>query len=248
MILHSQGKVPPTLRFYRWHPPCLSVGYFQSVQKEVELDRCHEMRIGLVRRPTGGRAILHEDELTYSLVISEVSPQASGGICESYRKLSQGILQGLHLLGVQAQAERRIGRNGHEPRSGACFDSTSRYEITVKGRKLVGSAQVRRQGSILQQGTVPLSIDGERLFSLLKAPDEIRRRAMVDSFCKGVTSLKQVLGAEVGWEEVTKAIKRGFEQGLGVRLILGQLTPEEEELARWLVKHKYVTEEWNFRR
>lgn len=99
LLAVAEGKAPPTLRFYGWEPPCLSIGYSQSMG-EVDVDRCRKAGIGLVRRPTGGRAILHADELTYSVVAPQTEPRVAGGVIESYRRLSLGLVAGLRALSL----------------------------------------------------------------------------------------------------------------------------------------------------
>ncbi|UCC87086.1 MAG: lipoate--protein ligase family protein [Anaerolineales bacterium] len=167
-ILHvlADGAGHPTLRFYQWEPACLSLGYNQPWTDVNEL-ACASLGYTWVRRPTGGRAILHTDELTYSIVVPADEPRVSGGVVDSYRRLSAGLLAGLRALGAdvfQAQEEKVLN-----PDQGAvCFDTPSKYEITVRGKKLIGSAQVRRRGMILQHGTLPLTGDLNRIFSCLQ--------------------------------------------------------------------------------
>jgi lipoate-protein ligase A len=170
-VLHAlaDGKGLPTLRFYRWEPACLSLGYNQH-HSEVDEDACVGLGYTWVRRPTGGRAILHTDELTYSVVAPQDEPRVMGGIVESYRRLSQGLLAGLRALGAdvfQAQEEKALDSHS----SAVCFDTPSNYEITVNGKKVVGSAQVRRRGIVLQHGSVPLTGDLGRIFSCLRLPE-----------------------------------------------------------------------------
>ena len=210
LLAVAQGKAPPTLRFYGWQPPCLSIGYNQSAG-EVDVERCRERGVDFVRRPTGGRAVLHADELTYSVVAPQDEPRVAGGVIESYRRLSQGLIAGLRALGVGAvQAEewtpqlaavgarassgvRQIG-DGEKP--AACFHVPSAYEIAVGGRKLVGSAQVRRRGCVLQHGALPLVGDVARILDFLRVPggrrEELRER---------VTSLELALGRVVPSDE-----------------------------------------------
>lgn len=245
--LHGRGESPPTIRFYGWEPACLSIGYFQSVDREIEVDGCRTAGIDLVRRPTGGRAVLHDDELTYSLIAREKEPRIGGGVTESYRKISAGIVAGLSLLSVTA--ELAPGRDGSRDRyhSAACFDSASSYEVAVEGRKLVGSAQVRRSGVVLQHGSLLLSFDGDKLLSLLKLSADARSSLRAELERK-VTSLATASRRRIGIAEVSEALRCGFEQALDVRLVPGSLTQAEEELASQLLVEKYANAEWNFRR
>ncbi|RLC86950.1 MAG: hypothetical protein DRI79_09275, partial [Chloroflexi bacterium] len=169
----AAGLVPPTLRLYAWEPPCLSLGRAQPLA-DVDREAVQAAGFNLVRRPTGGRAILHVDELTYSVVAPQGEPRVTGGIVESYRRLSAGLVHGLERLGMAGLvADRRAppsptGRGG----TGVCFEVPSDYEITAGGRKLVGSAQMRAQSVVLQHGAVPLHGDIARICSLLASrPD-----------------------------------------------------------------------------
>ncbi len=170
----AEGMSLPTLRFYGWEPPCVSVGYSQSVRKEVDLDRCRERGYTWVRRPTGGLAILHIDELTYSVVAPRGEARVAGDIITSYRRLSLGLVEGLRTLhGGVVQADLMEADGGLE-KSAACFDVPSHYEVTAYGRKLVGSAQVRRNGVVLQHGALPLEGDVARLVDVLALPEPDR--------------------------------------------------------------------------
>lgn len=244
---HARGLNHPTIRFYRWRPACLSIGYAQSMRKEVDLERCNERGIDVVRRPTGGRAILHDRELTYSLVARDDDPLVSGGIVESYRKISEGIVRGLRLLGADAVAAQ------HRPslppsKTPACFDSVSHYEVTVDERKIVGSAQMRRQGVILQHGSLLLEVNACDMFDLLRLPSEEMRQQLAADFSQQVVSLNEVLGRMVQFEEAAEAVARGFTQAFAVELVPDVLSSEEETLGLALRASKYATEAWNFLR
>src|SRR5215213_5352705 len=152
--LERSEQPAPILRFYGWQPAALSLGYAQRAEREVNFKACEEMGIEWVRRPTGGRAILHDHaELTYSLVGSVEDPQFSGGVLESYRKISGALVEGLRRLGVEAEMAEKDRRGHADALTSACFDAPSAYEITWQGRKIIGSAQARQRGALLQQGT-----------------------------------------------------------------------------------------------
>jgi lipoate-protein ligase A len=152
----AAGRSLPTLRLYAWEPPTLSLGFAQPAA-DVDRDALRRLGWGLVRRPTGGRAILHTDELTYSITAPETDPLMQGGVLESYRRLSLGLLAGLRLLGVEVQADE--GARGRAVRNPVCFEIPSQYEISAGGKKLIGSAQARRLGGVLQHGAFPLGGD-----------------------------------------------------------------------------------------
>ncbi|MCL4534682.1 MAG: lipoate--protein ligase family protein [Bacteroidetes bacterium] len=247
LTLRARGQSPPTIRFYRWRPPCLSIGYAQSMREEVDVKRCRQRGIDVVRRPTGGRAILHDRELTYSLVARDDDPLVSGGIVESYRKISEGIVRGLRLLGVDAAAGQR--RDGlPASKTAACFDAVSHYEVTVNGRKIVGSAQMRRQGVILQHGSILLEVDALAMFGLLRLPSDAVREQMAVDFERQVASLGEALGREVSFDEAAAAMGAGFAEAFSVRLLPGTLSAQEKALAAELRAGKYATDAWNFLR
>lgn len=245
---HAAGQVPPTLRFYGWNPPAVSIGYFQRLQGEVDLDTCRRLGIEAVRRPTGGRAVLHEDELTYSVVISQ--DLLPGDVIHTYRVLCQGLLDGIRRLDVPVDmAMPHAGRPARleAESSAACFNSPSWYELEVDGRKVVGSAQVRTGGVILQHGSILLSLDADRLFSVLRLPDD-RREAAKRVFLRKATSLGDALGQPVTWEAARDAVTAGFAAGLGISLTPGDLTPGERARAEELARIKYGSESWNAKR
>ncbi len=236
----AQGLVPPTLRLYAWEPGSLSLGRAQPVA-DADRQALAEAGLGLVRRPTGGRAILHIDELTYSVVAPEDEPRVAGGIIESYRRLSAALAHALLTLGVanlaaDRRAERRLSRAGP-----VCFELPSDYEITAGGRKLVGSAQMRALGAVLQHGALPLYGDITRICRYLSAhpdPERVRARA---------TNLETVLGRTVRWDEAADAVEEGFVKTLSLRLEPGSLTAEERMWAEELRAEKYGDEAWTCR-
>ena len=242
----ATGDSLPTLRFYAWQPPCLSVGYSQAVRDEVDLGACHAQGIDLVRRPTGGRAILHTDELTYSVVAFQDDPRVAGEIVESYRRLCQGLLAGLRMLGLDVvQAGRKPSRP--ETFSAACFDAPSDYEITVQGKKLIGSAQARRRGVVLQHGALPLGGDVTRIVDVLHLPDD-EREAFRAALRARATTLESALGRTVSFDEAAHTLVQGFAQALNLELVPGGLSPDELARAGVLRTEKYAAEGWTFQR
>ncbi|GAW27833.1 hypothetical protein ULO1_04030 [Carboxydocella sp. ULO1] len=239
----AAGQVPPTLRFYAWQPPGLSLGYFQRLQQEVDLVACQRLGVKVVRRLTGGRAVLHEHELTYSLIAPQDHPAVSGSVLESYLKISRGLLTGLKNLGIDACLAE--GKSGTEPASSACFDAPSRYELTVEGKKLVGSAQTRKQGVVLQHGSILVRLETEKLFACLRFPSEEMRRRLLSNFHQRAITIGAILGREPEYEELVNAFTAGFSQGLGIELQTGLLTEQEKAQAAMLVAEKYSQESWN---
>ncbi|MFZ5814771.1 MAG: lipoate--protein ligase family protein [Bacillota bacterium] len=249
MRAHGRGEVPPTLRFYGWRPAAVSIGYFQSMREEVDLEAVRAGGYGYVRRPTGGRLIFHHLELTYSVAIRE--ELLPGGVVETYRELSRGLLEGMLLLGAQPELSggeedpRRINPSGFNT---ACFDTASAYELQVGGRKVAGSAQTRRDGVILQHGAILLDMDVDLLFALMRLPEGAPRERLIQRFRSKATTLREALGREIGYDEAREAFTAGFERGLGLRLTPGELTRAERDEAERLVAEKYGNDLWNLKK
>ncbi|MBP1989157.1 lipoate--protein ligase family protein [Paenibacillus eucommiae] len=255
LTAHSEGLVPPTVRFYGWNPATLSIGYFQKAQ-EVDGEALQREGIGFVRRPTGGRAVLHDKELTYSIIVSETYPGIPRNVTEAYRVLSEGLLQGFRALGLAAEMVQLASDEEKEKYasagSAACFDSPSWYELVVEGRKVAGSAQVRQKDVVLQHGSILLDMDTEQLFRMLKFSNERVGERMKQSFTKKAVAINELLRfqgkAEVGIGQVEEAFRREIALSLGVQFEEAELTAYENELTRQLVLEKYGSEAWNFRR
>lgn len=249
---HSEGKIPPIIRFYGWEPASLSVGYFQKIEKEIDMEAVKKHGLGFVRRPTGGRGVLHEHELTYSVIVTEEHPEMPKTVTEAYRVISEGVLRGFRNLGLEAYFA--VPRTDEEknalksPRSAVCFDAPSWYELVVEGRKVAGSAQTRQKGVILQHGAILLDLDEDKLFSLFKYPNERVKERMQKAFRTKAVAIKEISGRTVGMDEAMKAFKAGFEEGLNIELEPYTLTVEEMDYVLNLAKTKYESDEWNFKR
>ena len=169
----ASAKAPPALRLYSWSPPALSIGRFQKAEEVADLEACRRQGVDIVRRPTGGRAILHDRELTYSLTIPDERSYIPAGVIPSYRFISRALLDAFVLLGIEAELSPESKR-GAGVAPGSCFDSPSAYELQIGGKKVVGSAQMRRDGVLLQHGSILLKLQ-PRLYSLLlRLPPVIR--------------------------------------------------------------------------
>lgn len=238
------GSSRPTLRFYAWAPPCLSLGRSQHLS-EVDLTACSRAGVDTVRRPTGGRAILHTDELTYSVALLQTDPRTEGGIVEGYRRLSEGLLAGLRRLGVPAVQARKSTKPLDEA-TAVCFESPADYEITADGRKLVGSAQWRAGGGVLQHGSLPLRGDIGRIVEFLAFSDGDREYQR-DRLHEVAITLEEAIGHAVSYECVAEALAAGFSQALNLRLVPGQLTSEERSLATRLRTERYLCPDWTQR-
>ncbi|MGG4168648.1 biotin/lipoate A/B protein ligase family protein [Rossellomorea vietnamensis] len=249
---HSEGKIPPTIRFYGWDPATLSIGYFQKVEKEINLDAVKGHGLGFVRRPTGGRGVLHEHELTYSVIVSEEHPEMPRTVTEAYRVISEGILKGFQGLGLEAYfavprtAEEREGLKN--PRSAVCFDAPSWYELVVEGRKVAGSAQTRQKGVILQHGSILLDLDEDKLFSLFNYPSDRVKERMQRAFKSKAVAMNEISSVPVTMEMAKEAFKKGFEEGLNIHLEPYELSEEETQYVVDLAESRYESDEWNFKR
>lgn len=236
------GTAPPTLRFFRWEPACLSLGYFQPYAV-VNSEACAASGVGVVRRPTGGRAILHDRELTYSVALPLSTLGSDQAVELSYFRLSQALLEGLRASGASVTLARDEpdGLVGHGP---ACFDRASAHEILLDGRKVVGSAQVRRAGALLQHGSILFEAQVDALLRCLRLGDEDRerwRRSMDD----GVAGLNGHCGCDPG--PLARAIAGAFARVFGVTLTPGELTAQEWAAAVQLARAKYRSLEWTAR-
>jgi len=205
----ATGKCPPTLRLYRWSPPAVSLGYFQDENEVVDMTACFAAGVDVVRRPTGGRAVLHDQELTYSIIVPEIHPFIDrGGVMDAYRAISRGIVTAFNLLGILAAVTpEEKNRAGLAP--GSCFDSSTAYEIHVDGKKVVGSAQLRRDGIVLQHGAILLKLPAELYRKVLKS--DYCRREQVKEFELGEKAAGlNDLGYNVSYDRLARALVKAF--------------------------------------
>lgn len=240
----GQGLVPPTLRLYAWEPACLSIGYAQPTS-DVDCTRLDSYGWDLVRRPTGGRAILHTDELTYAIIGPPYEPRLAGGVLESYQILSQGLLKALHLLSVPAQSSpHSYSLSNDGTKAPVCFEMPSNYEITVNRKKLIGSAQARRREGVLQHGSLPIHGDLSRITWVLSYQDTQLRLGAASRLLERATTLESILGYRLEWDTVAQAFVAAFQEVLNINLIQSELSPHEIEMAERLVIEKYANREW----
>ncbi|ANU28360.1 lipoate--protein ligase family protein [Planococcus versutus] len=248
---HSEGLIPPVIRFYSWQPAALSIGYFQKVEKEIDMEAVDRLGLGFVRRPTGGRGVLHEHELTYSIIVSEAYPGMPETVTEVYRALSEGLLKGFHNLGLDASfsvpdtEDQRTDLK--KPKSAVCFDAPSWYEMVVEGKKVAGSAQTRQKGVILQHGAILLDLDAEKLLSVFKFSSETAKERMRLKIPEKAVAINLLSEQPVTQEQCIRAFKAGFEQALSINFTPFQLTAQQLEEVKTIEQKKYANSEWNFR-
>ena len=232
-----QKSSPPTLRLYEWDRPSLSIGYFQKVS-DINLEYCDLKDYPVVRRQTGGRAILHDAELTYSFSSSKDSDLFNGSLLENYTVISNALLQALALTGIKAEASYIKKRsNGH--RNPACFKTVSFGEITVDNKKVIGSAQKRHKDGFLQHGSIVFDFNKENLCAALKGNNS-------QDF-NGIGALRNSR-PDLTISELKSTMKKAFETVLNVKLITDKPTKHELSLAKDLETRKYSSKEWNFKR
>jgi lipoyl(octanoyl) transferase len=247
LILSGAPGSAPVLRFYSWDCPSLSIGSFQRVF-ELDLEELSARGVPLVRRPTGGRAVLHDSELTYSVTCRIPSDFFPSDLMGSYKKIGACFLRGLNFIGLPAELVpvKKVKNNSNLSHP-LCFSSPSWYEVLAGGRKLIGSAQRRLKNSFLQQGSLIIEKDYDALLALMKFDDESGRRAAREALSRKMTGLKEHLPT-VAIDELKTALIKGFSEELGAMIQPDSLTPEEEALARKLMEDKYSRREWNLER
>ncbi|MBX5320502.1 MAG: lipoate--protein ligase family protein [Candidatus Bathyarchaeota archaeon] len=227
-----KGLVPNTVRFYRWNPSTVSIGKFQKIENEVYLENCLKHGVDVVRRITGGGTVYHdaEGEITYSVIANKEDLDAKD-IAEVYTKIYAGIVEALKILGLKADFNKGDER--------ACPN------LTIKGKKISGSAQCHKTGIVLQHGTILVDVNLEKMFTYLKVPWAKTCMEIVPVAKNKITSIKTELGKTVSLETVHKALIKGFQKALKTRLENGDLIAYETELVKKLYKEKYATTEWN---
>ncbi len=240
-----RGEAMPTLRLYAWQPACLSLGHAQSF-KDVDVERLRSKGWDVVRRLTGGRAILHTDELTYSVTGGADESALSGGVLESYNRLAQALMFAMHELGLPVEMKEDVG-HASSATNPVCFEVPSTYEITVNSKKLIGSAQARKKQGVLQHGSLPLSGDLTRICQGLVFENESARESASQRLLTRATTVESILGREVNWETAAQSFVRGFEAQLGINFERGELSASESARADELVKEKYANPVWTER-
>ena len=238
--------VPPTVRVYTWRPSAVSLGYAQVLEEELDLNRCRQYGIDVVRRQTGGRAVLHADELTYSLVAPENHPAIGQTAYENYRRVSEALVHALRFLDIPGELVHTPS-SSPEGADGVCFSSAARFEIVVQKRKLVGSAQRRARGMVLQHGSLLLGPGHKRLPLLMPHSLYARRQALMQELSDRTTTVSEATGHAVSFDEMAGLVKRGFEEHLGISFHESTLTAKEHTEAARLAAEKYGTHEWTTR-
>jgi lipoate-protein ligase A len=242
----GRGESAPTLRLYAWEPACLSLGYAQPYS-DVDIPRLQARGWELVRRLTGGRAVLHTDEITYSVIAPLHEPHVAGSVLESYSRLAEVLVEALRLLNLPVEVQLHAGTSNKTPNP-VCFEVPSSSEITSGGRKLIGSAQVRRKEGFLQHGSLPLTGDLRRILDVLVYPDEDYRTRAAYHLLDRATTVEAALGRVVSWDEAVQAFITAFQSVLTLDLQQSELNPLEKNRANLLEMNKYSHPDWNISR
>jgi len=229
------SKTPPerpTLRLYAWRPAALSLGRLQPAKGSHDPSFLRREGIDLVRRPTGGNAVLHEHERTYAVVARLREEPFGGGVLETYRKVARALCEALEALGLDVGADAvRLPR---EARTVACFGSVAAHEIRAAGLKLVGSAQLRRGDAFLQHGSILIASD----------PRRVARAIGLDEEPAGFTDLLRARGRATDLAEIDRALVDAFENTFSTRVEASGLDPVELERATGLRSRKYLSTAW----
>ena len=244
LTLEKEKGFPPALRVYRFVPPTLSIGYFQSINREIDIERCKEKGYDFVRRPTGGRAVLHDKELTYSMTIAYPHRILDMNLLDSFHYICKGIIRAIDLLGGKAYFS---SREDHEISSPSCFAAPTFSDILINGKKVVGSAQMRNSNGLLQHGSILYRVDVDDIFDCFNMDVE-KKKKLAKLASKKISSLSDEIGKEITFDMIRDALKKGMAEMLGEKLVDTKLSDDEIKLANKLYKEKYATNQWNFKR
>jgi len=243
------GTSLPTIRFYDWKPPTASCGYNQNAEKEVDFNALQEFGYDFVRRPTGGRLVLHDHEITYA-VIAPTSGKLGGNVTASYSEISRALAAGLKILGINVELEKGNLSSAHQREDvNPCFTSSSRYELTYNKKKIVGSAQVRKDGVLLQHGSILMEYNQRKLADLIPGLNENDRKRLATLLSGKTVAINEIIEQPTSYEDAVIALTVGFETTWNFDTFFAceDLEPEERKQVIMLMNSKYLTDEWNKR-
>ncbi|TFF85165.1 lipoate--protein ligase family protein [Candidatus Heimdallarchaeota archaeon] len=229
----AKDEAPNTVRFYRWQPSAVSIGYFQSMKEVINIPACDDLGINYVRRITGGGAVYHdyEGELTYSIISKDKDEKLPKEIVAIYEKVCGAIIKGLSYLGINAE-----------------FKPINDITLVSNKKKISGSALTRKKGVILQHGTILRKVNVEQMFNVLIVPDEKFKAKMISSAKDRVSSLEIELGEAPSFEQLRKEMTKGFEEQLGISLVHQELGQNEQKEAGESAVNLFKQKEWLFKR
>lgn len=236
----QQTDIVPTLRFYGWVPPSVSIGYFQKASDEVNLQICRQNNYDVVRRPTGGKAVFHNCDLTYAITAKTSNPLFPNNILGTYKNIADCLVKALNEMKIPAKmTKKRMARN--EKMDAFCFAAPSLHEIVVNGRKICGSAQVRSHGAFLQHGSLLMDFDAIKSQEVLLP--QLDRERKIEALSSSVTSISECLGQSVDTLALCDILKKSIQATLKVRCVQGSLTMREEARKMELIQ-KYESVSW----
>ena len=241
LMLRQKEDALPTLRFYGWTHPSFSFGYFQKIAEEVDVPRCREQEIGLVRRPTGGGIVIHGWDLTYTVAIPLDNPLVPKNTLESYRIIHECIIEGLQRLGIKAEHFSENATVNKNLRS-ICLTNPTKYDVLINNKKVAGAAQRRKRGVLLHQGYIALDMPQDYMTDLVSTQNDLSQFVIATS-----TAINTVSQHPLDRTKLVYAITSGFERLLNVSLMSEGLSPMEIDTANQLVETKYGTDQWNFK-
>jgi len=239
-----KNKKKPTIRFYGWHPAAVSIGYFQDPQSELNLEQCGNMGVDVVRRITGGKAVFHNDEITYSVVAGVGEKSFPANILGTYKVISDCLVRGLAYLGIKANLAPAGQSTKDLDLGSCCFSIPSRNELLVAGRKICGSAQMRTKGGFLQHGSLLLTFDPVKALSVILPFSTSEHLAKLKN---SVAAINEGIANPIETKEICNSLKKGFADVLGAQIVEEPLTPGENMLKNDLIK-KYEDLRWNIER
>ncbi|MDP2895277.1 MAG: biotin/lipoate A/B protein ligase family protein [bacterium] len=262
VLIHCmEGVSPPTLRFYEWQKPSISIGYAMNAETEVNLPLCREREVPVVRRITGGGLVFHKCDITYTVVFPEdFNPGGNRkrlSVLESYRLVNQALAAGLGELGIVTSLLERERKptDSRQKTANICFSNPTVYDILYEGRKLAGSAQRRKKGWVLHQGSMLFSSNFVTMCPLALPPRagreasaEASKCAEGDSMQRTAVCLEQILGQKPERGHILSVLSENFARALGIELEPRELSASELETAERLREEKYSTDDWNLHR
>ncbi|MDO9577118.1 MAG: lipoate--protein ligase family protein [Candidatus Cloacimonadales bacterium] len=245
-----KGTSLPTIRFYDWQSSTASCGYNQIAEKEVDFAALQKFGFGFVRRPTGGRLVLHDHEVTYAVIVP-ISGKLDGNVTESYSEISRALATGLKILGIEVELEKGNLSSAHQRQeANPCFASSSRYELAYRNKKIVGSAQVRKSGVLLQHGSILLNYNQSKLANIIPGLSEAERNRLSNYLANKTIAINEILEQPASYEDAVLALTAGFEKTwlFDTFAACKDIDIDERNEVLRLMNSKYLTDEWNKRK
>jgi lipoate-protein ligase A len=239
-----KNRKNPTIRFYGSHPSAVSIGYFQNAEKEINIEKCRSEGIDIVRRITGGKAVFHFREITYCVVAGKQEKTFPSDISGTYKIISRCIARSLSACGIKADLAEGGRAEAGEEMNACCFSVPSKNELLVNGRKICGSAQIRKKGGFLQHGSLLMDFDPVKTTDLLLPA---RKSEQLKNLIKSVAAVNEEAVLPVDIQNICQYLQKGFTDELGIEMVEETLTPAEEILKIELMK-KYTDANWNIKR